>query len=87
MVAGCGGVSSAAELCHRMLDFCQRLTTAKRKILEDPELYPAAGEEQDMQVSCDATYPVVNPAPVRSWSNYLTSTDPEYSPLDPVPGT
>ena len=24
----------------RMLDFCQRLTTAKRKILEDPELYP-----------------------------------------------
>jgi hypothetical protein len=33
-----------------MLDFCQRLTTAKRKILEDPELYPAAGEEQDMQV-------------------------------------
>jgi hypothetical protein len=22
-----------------MLDFCQRLTTAKRKILEDPELY------------------------------------------------
>lgn len=47
--SGCGPVSTAAELCQRMLDFCQRLTTAKRKILEDPELYPAAGEEQDMQ--------------------------------------
>lgn len=35
-----GRVQSAAELCHRMVDFCQRLTTAKRKILEDPELYP-----------------------------------------------
>ena len=23
-----------------MVDFCQRLTVAKRKILEDPELYP-----------------------------------------------
>jgi hypothetical protein len=33
-------VGSAAELCYRMVDFCQRLTTAKRKILEDPELYP-----------------------------------------------
>ena len=31
-----------------MLDFCQRLTTAKRKILEDPELYPE--DDQDMQV-------------------------------------
>jgi hypothetical protein len=82
VVAGCGGVSNAAELCHRMLDFCQRLTTAKRKILEDPELYPAAGEEQDMQVSCDATYLAVNPAPVGSGSNYFPSTDPEYFPLD-----
>ena len=35
-----GHVTSAAELCHRMVDFCQRLTTAKRKILEDPDLYP-----------------------------------------------
>ena len=35
-----GRVTSSSELCHRMLDFCQRLTTAKRKILEDPELYP-----------------------------------------------
>jgi hypothetical protein len=86
MVAGCGGVSSAAELCHRMLDFCQRLTTAKRKILEDPELYPAAGEEQDMQVSCDATYPVVNPAPVGSANIYLPSMDPEYFPLETDPG-
>jgi hypothetical protein len=33
-------VFSAAELCSRMVDFCQRLTTAKRKILEDPDLYP-----------------------------------------------
>jgi hypothetical protein len=48
-------VGSAAELCQRMLDFCQRLTTAKRKILEDPELYPAAGEEQDMQVPLPLT--------------------------------
>ena len=46
---GCGKVESAAELCQRMLDFCQRLTTAKRKILEDPELYPE--DDQDMQVS------------------------------------
>jgi hypothetical protein len=35
-----GRVSSSAELCHRMVDFCQRLTTAKRKVLEDPDLYP-----------------------------------------------
>ena len=35
-----GRVQTAAELCHRMVDFCQRLTTAKRKILEDPYLYP-----------------------------------------------
>ena len=49
-LSGSGPVSSAAELCQRMLDFCQRLTTAKRKILEDPELYPADGEEQEMQV-------------------------------------
>ena len=87
VVAGCGGVSSAAELCHRMLDFCQRLTTAKRKILEDPELYPAAGEEQDMQVSCDTTNAAVNPAPVGSESNYLPIMDPKYFPLDPVPGS
>ena len=33
-------MQTAAELCHRMVDFCQRLTVAKRKILEDPELYP-----------------------------------------------
>lgn len=33
-------VKTAAELCHRMVDFCERLTTAKRKILEDPDLYP-----------------------------------------------
>ena len=30
-----------------MLDFCQRLTTAKRKILEDPELYPRPEEGPD----------------------------------------
>ena len=35
-----GRVRCSADLCQRMLDFCQRLTTAKRKILEDPELYP-----------------------------------------------
>ena len=38
--SGSGRVQTAAELCHRMVDFCQRLTTAKRKILEDPDLYP-----------------------------------------------
>ncbi len=32
-------MTSAAELCHRLVDFCQRLTGAKRKILEDPKLY------------------------------------------------
>ena len=40
-------VATSAELCHRMLDFCQRLTTAKRKILEDPELYPKPEEGPD----------------------------------------
>merc|ERR1719245_193985 len=30
-----------------MLDFCQRLTTAKRKILEDPELYPRPEDGPD----------------------------------------
>jgi len=45
--SGSPGVSSAGELCHRMLDFCQRLTTAKRKILEDPELYPRPEEGPD----------------------------------------
>jgi len=44
---GNGSVESAAELCQRMLDFCQQLTTAKRKILEDPELY--TGTDQNMQ--------------------------------------
>jgi len=39
-VPGNGRVQTAAELCHRMVDFSMRLTTAKRKILEDPELYP-----------------------------------------------
>jgi len=34
------GHLTAAELCHRLVDFCQRLTSAKRKILEDPDLYP-----------------------------------------------
>jgi len=42
-----GRVEDASELCHRMLDFCQRLTTAKRKILEDPELYSET--ERDVQ--------------------------------------
>jgi serine/threonine protein phosphatase PrpC len=42
-----GRVSNSAELCHRMLDFCQRLTTAKRKILEDPDLYPKPEEGPD----------------------------------------
>ena len=42
-----GQVTSSAELCQRMLDFCQRLTTAKRKILEDPELYPKPEEGPD----------------------------------------
>ena len=37
---GNGRVQTAAELCHRMVDFCQRLTTAKRKVLEEPSLYP-----------------------------------------------
>ena len=40
LFAATGRVQTAAELCHRLVDFCQRLTTAKRKILEDPELYP-----------------------------------------------
>ncbi|TRY74463.1 hypothetical protein TCAL_08318 [Tigriopus californicus] len=35
-----GRVNNSVELCHRMMDFCHRLTTAKRKVLEDPELYP-----------------------------------------------
>ena len=43
-----GRVTCSAELCQRMLDFCQRLTTAKRKILEDPELYPGPDEGPDL---------------------------------------
>ena len=42
-----GRVRTPTELCHRMLDFCQRLTTAKRKILEDPELYPRPEDGPD----------------------------------------
>ena len=34
-----GRVQTAAELCHRLVDFCQRLTAAKRRVLEDPGLY------------------------------------------------
>jgi len=44
-----GRIEDASELCLRMLDFCQRLTTAKRKILEDPELY----SETDADVPSD----------------------------------
>ena len=51
-------VTSSSELCQRMLDFCQRLTTAKRKILEDPELYPKPEEgpdqmDQKVMVECE----------------------------------
>ena len=45
--ANAGRVRTPSELCHRMLDFCQRLTTAKRKILEDPELYPRPEDGPD----------------------------------------
>lgn len=38
---GDGACSSAEELCERMVDFATKLTAAKRRILEDPELYAA----------------------------------------------
>lgn len=31
--------SSAKQLCHLMIEFSMKLTTAKRRILEDPDLY------------------------------------------------
>ncbi len=45
-----GRVQTAAELCHRMVDFCQRLTTAKRKVLEDPDLYPEVNNCLDITI-------------------------------------
>lgn len=45
---GDGACSSAEDLCERMVDFATKLTAAKRRILEDPELYAAdaaPGEE------------------------------------------
>ncbi|KAH7935391.1 hypothetical protein HPB52_006890 [Rhipicephalus sanguineus] len=38
---GDGACSSAEDLCERMVDFATKLTAAKRRILEDPELYAA----------------------------------------------
>ena len=57
-----GRVQTAAELCHRMVDFCQRLTTAKRKILEDPDLYPEVSKcsrtiRKMWQAYCDGPAP------------------------------
>ncbi|EEC09440.1 hypothetical protein IscW_ISCW008157 [Ixodes scapularis] len=44
---GDGPVRSAEELCDRMVDFATKLTAAKRRILEDPDLYSdgSQGEE------------------------------------------
>lgn len=45
---GDGACSTAEDLCERMVDFATKLTAAKRRILEDPELYAAdaaPGEE------------------------------------------
>ena len=36
---GEGRVTDARHLCCQLLDFAFRLTTAKRRVLEDPELY------------------------------------------------
>lgn len=38
---GDGSCSTAEDLCERMVDFATKLTAAKRRILEDPELYAA----------------------------------------------
>ena len=34
-----GPVKTSREVCERMVEFATRLTMAKRRILEDPELY------------------------------------------------
>lgn len=40
---------SARELCSLMVEFSTKLTMAKRRILEDPELYSDNDGEQDLQ--------------------------------------
>ncbi|CAG0886424.1 unnamed protein product [Darwinula stevensoni] len=35
------------DLCHQLIDFATRLTNAKRRILEDPELYEEEGAERE----------------------------------------
>ncbi|KAB7497284.1 PP2C-like domain-containing protein [Armadillidium nasatum] len=41
-------VSTAQALCLEMVHFATKLTVAKRRILEDPDLYPPAGAPQDL---------------------------------------
>ncbi|RXG68188.1 PP2C-like domain-containing protein [Armadillidium vulgare] len=43
-----GSVSTAQALCLEMVHFATKLTVAKRRILEDPDLYPPAGAPQDL---------------------------------------
>ncbi|XP_071528608.1 uncharacterized protein [Panulirus ornatus] len=40
-----GPVTSAQGLCLEMVHFATKLTVAKRRILEDPDLYPAASKD------------------------------------------
>lgn len=50
-----GNILKAQQLCEDLVDFATRLTTAKRRLLEDPELYvdergtPLDAEEQKIR--------------------------------------
>ena len=41
-----GPVSSAQTLCLEMVHFATKLTVAKRRILEDPDLYKSAPQQE-----------------------------------------
>lgn len=44
---GDGPCKTAREICEQMIDFAEKLTIAKRRILEDPELY----KNDDLEVN------------------------------------
>ncbi|PRD27084.1 UNVERIFIED_CONTAM: PP2C-like domain-containing protein [Trichonephila clavipes] len=44
---GDGPCKTAQEICEQMIDFAEKLTIAKRRILEDPDLY----KNDDLQVN------------------------------------
>ena len=47
-LTGSEQVQTARDLCYEMIHFATQLTVAKRRILEDPDLYPPPGENQEL---------------------------------------